>query len=220
MSNISSFLLPPRTHKRTITHVWARASINMVAMALLGLWPKWLDRMLLYYMRNKLVLATRPLSFLPPSLLSLPPSIWEKINEWRRRRQHSLDAVLHATDNDQREGEEGQRWRGRACWLAGGRAGITRKGIVAKPPSLLPSLLRLSVCPLCYGTLSGPSGGGGKESGAERIKEAFLRSTDDDVRCQARGARGGASIMSCGAASACFLALPEEGRDKTFCIFS
>ena len=29
-----------------------------------------------------------------------------------------------------------------------------------------------------------------------------------------------ASIMSCGAASACFLALPEEGKDKTFCIFS
>ena len=29
-----------------------------------------------------------------------------------------------------------------------------------------------------------------------------------------------ASIMSCGGASACFLALPEEGRDKTFCIFS
>ena len=99
-------------------------------------------------------------SLLPSSslLAGLPPSIWEKINEWRRRRQHSLDAVLHATDNDQREGRSAGPALAWASMLAGWRAGITRKGIVAKPPSLLPSLLRLSVCPLCYGTLSGPSG--------------------------------------------------------------
>ena len=85
-------------------------------------------------------------SLLPPSLLARsPPSICEKINEWRRRRQHSLDAVLHATDNDQREGDGGPApaWAGS---LAGWRAGITRKGIVAKPPSLLPSLSSTSVC--------------------------------------------------------------------------
>lgn len=50
------------------------------------------------------------------------------------------------------------------------------KGFALPCPPLRLSLC-LSVCPLCYGTLSGPSG-------AERIKEAFLRSTDDDVRCQ------------------------------------
>ena len=88
---------------------------------------KWLDRM--YYMRNKLVLAARPLSLAS----SFVPSIWEKINEWRRRRQHSLDAV-HATDND-----NDRRAGGQAAGSGGGGwrrlAGITRKGIVAKLPS-------------------------------------------------------------------------------------
>ena len=56
------------------------------------------------------------------------------------------------------------------CCLHGGKQGLCS----AMPSS---ASLCLSVCPLCYGTLSGPSG-------AERIKEAFLRSTDDDVRCQ------------------------------------
>ena len=92
---------------------------------------KWLDRM--YYMRNKLVLAARPLSLAS----SFVPSIWEKINEWRRRRQHSLDAV-HATDND-----NDRRAGGQAAGTGGGGwrrlAGITRKGIVAKLPSLPPS---------------------------------------------------------------------------------
>ena len=72
------------------------------------------------------------------------PSIWEKINEWRRRRQHSLDAV-HATDNDNDRRPEGGQEGSRlvllslVAWAVGWLAGITRKGIVAKLPSIPPS---------------------------------------------------------------------------------
>ena len=132
MSNISSFLLPPRTHKRTITHVWGRPEQALI-------WSQW--HCLVSGPNGRIVCCCTTCETnlcwrrdLSPSFL--PPCWLASIHLGKDKRVAAAAATTFAgcstTCHRQRPeggrgGQQGQRWRGRAGWLAGGRASQERE---------------------------------------------------------------------------------------------